>query len=231
MARNARPYQISSLLVLFASKIRLSSSNQQAYCNLYRCLSMFGLIFRWISWKVSHPRRARMLLWSSLIASRSTLTLWHSQPYKAPSVARLFFGNIFKLHGLPESIVCDTDVTFTSMFWKELFRLSGTQLCFTSAYHPQSYGQTEAVNLVVEMYLRCFSGEIPKKWLTWLAWAEFTHHSELHPLRSYMADLLLAFLLTAKGLLNSSLSTKSYCTDTRSWSYFDPDCYKYRDSI
>lgn len=63
-----------------------------------------------------------------------------SHPYTAPTVAHVFFDNIFKLHGLPESIVCDRDVTFTSTFWKELFRLSGTQLCFTSAYHPQSDG-------------------------------------------------------------------------------------------
>lgn len=79
-----------------------------------------------------------------------------SHPYTASLVSRLFFDNIFKLHGQPESIVSDRDVTFTSLFWKELFRLSGTQLCFTSAYHPQSGGQTEAVNPVVEMYLRCF---------------------------------------------------------------------------
>lgn len=86
-----------------------------------------------------------------------------SHSYTAPAVAQLFFDIIFKLHGIPESIVCDRDVTFTSTFWKELFRLSGTQLCFTSAYHPQSDGQTEAVNRVVEMYLRCFSDELPRK--------------------------------------------------------------------
>lgn len=103
-----------------------------------------------------------------------------SHPYTAPIVAHLFFENIVKLHGLPESIVCDRDVTFTSTFWKELFRLSGTKLCFSSAYHPQSDGQTEAVNRVVEMYLRCFSGDLPKKWLSWLAWAEFCYNTGFH---------------------------------------------------
>lgn len=80
-----------------------------------------------------------------------------AHPYTAPIVAHLFFDHIVKLREIPESIVFDRDATFTSTFWKELFRRAGTHLCFTSAYHPQSDGQTEVVNRVVEMYLRCFS--------------------------------------------------------------------------
>lgn len=49
-----------------------------------------------------------------------------SHPYTAVSIARLFFNHIFKLHGLPETIVSDWDVTFTSSFWTKLFYLSGT---------------------------------------------------------------------------------------------------------
>lgn len=103
-----------------------------------------------------------------------------SHPYTDPLVVRLFFVHIFKLHGLSESIVCDRDVTLTSTFGKELFRLCGTQLCFTAAYHPQLNGQTEVVNLVVKMYLRCFSGDFPKKWLSWLSCAEFCYNSGFH---------------------------------------------------
>jgi len=51
-----------------------------------------------------------------------------AHPYSAVSIARLFFDNTFKLHGLPVSMVSDRDVTFTSAFWRELFRLSGTKL-------------------------------------------------------------------------------------------------------
>ncbi|KAG6528588.1 hypothetical protein ZIOFF_010767 [Zingiber officinale] len=87
-----------------------------------------------------------------------------SHPYTVVKVARVFFDNIFKLHGLPETIISNHDATFTSSLWKELFRLRGTQLCFSSAYHPQSDDQTEVVNKVIEMYLRCFTGEFPKKW-------------------------------------------------------------------
>ncbi|KAG6495596.1 hypothetical protein ZIOFF_043422 [Zingiber officinale] len=92
-----------------------------------------------------------------------------SHPYTVVKVARVFFDNIFKLHGLPETIVSDRDATFTSSFWKELFRLSGTQLCFSSTYHSQSDGQTEAVNRVIEMHLHCFMGEFPKKWVYWIS--------------------------------------------------------------
>lgn len=104
-----------------------------------------------------------------------------SHPYTAVSVAKVFFDNIFKLHGLPETIVSDRDVTFTSSFWKEMFRLQGTKLCFSSSYHPQSDGQ-EAVNRVMEMYLLCFTSDYPKKWVEWLPWTEYCYNtSSTHP--------------------------------------------------
>lgn len=103
-----------------------------------------------------------------------------AHPYTAVAGARVFFAHNFKLHGLPETIVSDRDATFTSSFWQELFRLSGTQLCFSSAYHLQSDGQTEAVNRVIEMYLRCFTGDFPTKWVSWLPWVEFCYNTGYH---------------------------------------------------
>ncbi|KAH0773852.1 hypothetical protein KY290_010989 [Solanum tuberosum] len=54
--------------------------------------------------------------------------------------------------------------------WIELFLLSGTKLCFSLTYHPQSDGQTKVVNRTVEIYLRCFTSAHPTKWMDWLSW-------------------------------------------------------------
>ena len=67
-------------------------------------------------------------------------------PYTAVIIAQLFFDNIVKLHGLPETIVSDRDTIFVSHFWKELIKKYKVNLNFTTAYHQQSDGQTEQVN-------------------------------------------------------------------------------------
>ena len=103
-----------------------------------------------------------------------------SHPYTASKIAQVFLANIFILHGLPNSIVTDRDPTFTSTFWKELFKLQGTTLKFSSAYHPQTDGQTEIVNKMVEQYLRCFSGDKPKGWVKWLPLAEWWYNTNIH---------------------------------------------------
>ncbi|XP_068638480.1 uncharacterized protein [Aristolochia californica] len=103
-------------------------------------------------------------------------SLWRI-PSQPAHVAQVFMDNIVRLHGIPASITSDRDAIFTSTFWKELFNLQGTKLAFSSAYHPQTDGQTEVVNRTIEMYLRYFAGDSPKKWVTWLAWAEFCYNN------------------------------------------------------
>jgi hypothetical protein len=61
-----------------------------------------------------------------------------SHPFTALSVAKLFLSEVYKLHGLPLSIIPNRDQIFTSNLWQELFKLVGTKLCLSSAYHPQS---------------------------------------------------------------------------------------------
>lgn len=60
-----------------------------------------------------------------------------SHPYTISKIDEVFITNDFKLHGMPTSIVIDRDPTFTSKFWRELLRLEGTSLKFSSTHHPQ----------------------------------------------------------------------------------------------
>ena len=94
-------------------------------------------------------------------------------PFSALQIAKLYMEHVYKLHGMPQAIVSDRDKIFTSLLWKELFKLSGTSLCMSSAYHPQSDGQTKRVNQCIEAYLRCFIHSTPAKWSQWLHLAEF----------------------------------------------------------
>jgi hypothetical protein len=57
-------------------------------------------------------------------------------PFSGLHIAKLYMEHVYKLHGMPTTIVSDRDKIFTSMLWKELFKLSGTDLCMTLAYHP-----------------------------------------------------------------------------------------------
>ncbi|KAL0297788.1 UNVERIFIED_CONTAM: hypothetical protein Sradi_6830900 [Sesamum radiatum] len=93
--------------------------------------------------------------------------------FSAASLAVVFSTEIYCLHEMPKSIVSDRDKFFLSHFWQELFKINGSSLAFSSAYHPQSDGQTEVLNRVLETFLRCFVSEEPKHWMRFLHLAEF----------------------------------------------------------
>jgi hypothetical protein len=74
-------------------------------------------------------------------------------PYTAATVAKQFVDTVVKLHSVPLTIISDRDKIFTSAFWKELFKYVGTQLRYSTTYHPQTDGQSERVNQCLEQYL------------------------------------------------------------------------------
>ncbi|KAE8815366.1 Alpha-L-fucosidase 2 [Hordeum vulgare] len=107
-----------------------------------------------------------------------------NHPYMTASVARAFFDGIVYLHGFPASIVSDRDPVFTSHVWRDLFHLAGVKLRLSTAFHPQTDGQSKVVIRVIAMYLRCVTGDRPRAWVDWLAWAEYcyntSYNSALH---------------------------------------------------
>lgn len=105
--------------------------------------------------------------------------------FSAPLVAQVFLSDICRLHGLPKTIVTDRDRIFVSQFWRELFRLCGSKLCFSTANHPQTDGQTEVTNKGLEQYLRCFTMDNPNSWLSFLPWAEYSYNTSAHSSTGY----------------------------------------------
>ncbi|CAJ0924889.1 unnamed protein product, partial [Ranitomeya imitator] len=81
--------------------------------------------------------------------------------------------NVVRLHGIPENIVSDRGSQFVSRFWRTFCAKMGIDLSFSSAFHPQTNGQTERTNQTLETYLRCFVSADQDDWVTFLPLAEF----------------------------------------------------------
>ncbi|KAF5784342.1 putative nucleotidyltransferase, Ribonuclease H [Helianthus annuus] len=103
-----------------------------------------------------------------------------SHSFTAANVAQAFLDNVYKLHGWPSSIVSDRDTIFLSNFWKEFTKLQGITMALSTAYHPQSDGQTEVINRCLEGYLRCMAMHRPTSWVKWLSLAEFWYNTNFH---------------------------------------------------
>jgi len=98
----------------------------------------------------------------------------------AEGLAKLFRDHVWKLHGLPESIISDREVQFAVGIIRELNNLLGIQTKLLTAYHPQMDGQTERINQELEQYLRVFINHRQEQWLDWLGMVEFAYNNKIH---------------------------------------------------
>jgi hypothetical protein len=103
-----------------------------------------------------------------------------SKTIDAAGIATLFLEHVFKRFGLHDSIISDRGPQFASAFARELACLLHYDIRLSTAYHPQTDGQTECTNQEVETYLRIFCSNNPQKWADLLPTAEFHHNSIPH---------------------------------------------------
>ncbi|KAF8711840.1 Chromo (CHRromatin Organization MOdifier) domain, partial [Rhizoctonia solani] len=95
----------------------------------------------------------------------------------AEDVAQMFLEHVWKLHGTPKCTVSDRGTTFNSKFLKALYKSLQITPSFSTAYHPQSDGQTEIKNQWLEAYLHPFINHRQSEWVDWLPLAEFAHNN------------------------------------------------------
>ena len=98
----------------------------------------------------------------------------------AEETAELFINHVLRLHGLPDEIISDRGSQFTSRFWKRFLELLGIKRSMSSAYHPETDGQTERTNQTLEQYLRCFISYHQDNWVSLLPLAEFSFNNTLN---------------------------------------------------
>ena len=89
----------------------------------------------------------------------------------------LFMNNIYRLHGLPADITTDRDTLFTSELWKETTKQLQIERKMSTAFHPQTDGQTERTNAILEQYLRAYVNYQQDNWTELLTLAEFAYNN------------------------------------------------------
>ena len=114
----------------------------------------------------------------------------HFLPYKVgislERMASMYLKEIVRLHGIPVSIISDRDSRFVSNFWKSLHRALGTRLTFSTAFHPQTDGQSERTIQILEDMLRACAIDFGGYWDDHIPLAEFAYNN------SYQASIQMA---------------------------------------
>ena len=124
----------------------------------------------------------------------------------AEGLVRLFRDNVWKLYGLPESVISDRGPQFVAGVIKELNKMLGIETKLSTAYHPETDGQTERTNQELEQYLRMYINHRQNNWAEWLATAEFAFNNKVYtatrssPFQvNYGRELRMGFDIRKKG--------------------------------
>jgi len=124
----------------------------------------------------------------------------------AEGLARLFRDNMWKLHGLPKSIILDRGPQFAAGLIRELNKMLGIESKMSTAFHPQTDGQTDRVNQELEQYLRMFIDHRQEQWPDWLGTAEFVYNGKVYSNKkilsfkvNYRQDPRIGFKVRKKG--------------------------------
>ena len=97
----------------------------------------------------------------------------------ALGTACIYQDHVWSKHGLPRKVISDRGPQFAEQFMKDLHRLTGVTTNLSTAYHPQTDGQTEQINQEVEQYLRLFVNHRQTDWVEWLSLAEFSYNDKV----------------------------------------------------
>ena len=114
-----------------------------------------------------------------------------SKSVSATRYAQIFVDTVYRNHGLPKVIISDRDRRFESRFWKELFRILGTDIRKSTAFHPQTDGQSEVMIRTLETVLRPYVERYPTKWSEYLGFAEFAINNSVNSTTGYSPAYLV----------------------------------------
>jgi transposase InsO family protein len=118
-------------------------------------------------------REKRTIPESNFSLARVNLT----HTYNAKKYAEIYLDQIVHLHGVPKTIISDRGAQFIALFWGQLQHALGTKLIRSSAYHPQTDGQTERINQILEDMLTACVLQYDKHWDKCLSLAEFSYNN------------------------------------------------------
>ena len=112
--------------------------------------------------------------------TKCTIYLPCRKDIDSPELARLFFEHVICKHGVPDHVITDRGTQFTSRFWMRVCSHLSVDHRLSTAFHPQTDGQTERQNQTMEQYLRAFTNYEQDDWVELLPLAEFAYNNSIH---------------------------------------------------